>query len=589
MCLGATPEAEAMQSYPGTGAQRDEPGSVPRPWLSFYGNVPASLDYPRISLFEAIERSVRRFPDRPAFHFLGTTNTYRQLGDAVGRFSRGLAAAGLKQGDRITIALPTCPQALIAFYAAIRLGAVPVMVHPLSTAPEIAFYLRNSGSRFAVTLDAFYGKVAEARRIAPLDALILARIPDYLTPLRRIGFWLKRGRKIAPVPKDADVIWWAALVRGDAPATPHAAVGTDELAVILYSGGTTAQPKGVMLSHRNLITEGMAVLAWVGATEADRVLAVLPVFHGFGLSGLINAPLMRGAQVILVPIFSAAAVAGAIRQTQPAIIAGVPTLFDALTRDSSLQKTDLSAIRAAFSGGDSLPRPIKERFEQLVEARGGRVRLLEGYGLTEAVTAVLATPLDHYREGSIGIPLPDILAKICLPGTDLPAPDGDDGEICIAGPALMMGYLDDAAGSADALRVHRDGRTWLHTGDLGRMDADGFFYFAGRLKQLIKTSGMSVYPRQVEEVLYQHPAVLEACVIGIPDPALGERVTAVIVPKPGSAPQAALHQDLLDHCQERLIKWSCPREIVFRTELPKTLVGKIDIKAVRAAETASRS
>ncbi len=576
----------------GDGATRlqHDGGPAPddRPWLRFYGDVPPSLDYPRISLYEALSRSVSRFGDRPAFDFLGTTRTYRQLGAEIDRFAAGLAALGCRAGDRVTIALPTTPQALVAFYAAIRMGAVPVMIHPLSAPAEIAFYLANSRSRFAVTLDAFYAKFAEARRAAPLERLILARIPDYLSPVKRVGFWLKRGRKIARVPADAGVARWAdVMTRGGPPGEP-AAAATDDLAVILYSGGTTGQPKGVMLSHRNLISEGMGVLAWVGAGEADRVLAVLPVFHGFGLSGLINAPLMRGLQVTLVPIFSAAAVAEAVQRTRPTIIAGVPTLFDALSRDGAMQRADLSSIRAAFSGGDTLPRPVKERFERLVADRGGTVRLLEGYGLTEAVTAVIATPLHHYRDGSIGVPLPDMTAKVCRPGSETAVADGEDGEICLHGPATMLGYLDNATATAEVLRVHGDGRTWLHTGDLGRRDADGFFFLTGRLKQMIKTSGMNVYPNQVEAVLYQHPAVLEACVIGVADPAQGQRVKAVVVLRPGVTESAALGDELIAHCRARLIVWSCPREVAFRRELPKTLVGKVDARAVLAEDARSR-
>ena len=557
-----------------------------RPWLRFYGDVPASIAYPSVTLYQAVMASVRRVPDAIAYEFLGTRSTYRELGLAIDRCAAALAALGLREGDRITISMPTSPQGVIAFYAANRLGAVPSMIHPLSTAPEIEFYLKLSRSRMALTLDAFYGRFAEIRDRTPLETLILARIPDYLAPLKRLGFWLTRGRKIPRVPRDAPVHWWSDLMAQEYPEAPVATVDTHSLAAILYSGGTTGSPKGIMLSHHNFISEGMQVAAWGSLSETDRVLAVLPIFHGFGLSALVNAALMGGAQAIMVPLFSPEVVAGLMRTRRPTVIAGVPTLFDALSRDPSLRRADLSSLRAAFSGADTLPRPVKERFEEVVARQGGRVKLLEGYGLTEAVTAVMATPLDSYREGSVGIPFPDMLAKICRPASEEELPPGVEGEICLSGPPVMLGYLDDPAATAETLRRHEDGRIWLHTGDLGRMDADGFFYFSTRLKRMIKSSGFNVYPAQVEAVLYQHPAVLEACVIGLPDESQGERVKAVVVPRDRSRAGPALAQELIDHCQRQLIKWSCPRDVEFRAELPKTRIGKVDFRTLMDEERA---
>jgi long-chain acyl-CoA synthetase len=364
------------------------------------------------------------------------------------------------------------------------------------------------------------------------------------------------------------------------PAAPRAATTTHDAAAILFSGGTTDTPKGIVLSNRNLIAEGMQAAVWGGMHEDDSILAILPIFHGFGLGVCVNAAFMAGGRSILVPAFSAEVVAKLLRTKRPNLLVGVPTLFDALARDPSLARADLSCLRAAFSGADTLPKPVKERFEALVAERGGRVRLLEGYGLTEAVTAIMAMPVDEYREGSIGVPFPDMLAKICRPDTEEEVPPGEEGEICVSGPAVMLGYLDDAAATARTLRAHADGRTWLHTGDLGRMDGDGFFYFTARLKRLIKSSGFNVYPAQVEGVLYRHPLVAEACVAGVPDPAQVERVKAFVVLRDPGKAGPATEQALIEHCRAHLIKWSCPREVEFRTELPRTRVGKIDYKAL---------
>jgi long-chain acyl-CoA synthetase len=289
-----------------------------------------------------------------------------------------------------------------------------------------------------------------------------------------------------------------------------------------------------------------------------------------------------------VPTFTPKTVANLIREKRPNLIVGVPTLFEALVREPDLARADLSCLKAAFCGADTLPRPVKERFEALVVARGGHVKLLQGYGLTEAVAGIVAMPVDEYREGSIGIPLADMLAAICTPGTAVHLPPEEEGEICVSGPAVMMGYLDDPEATAQALRRHEDGRIWLHTGDLGRMDADGFFYFTTRLKRMIKSSGFNVYPTQVEDVLYAHPAVEEACVIGLPDERQMERVKAFVVPKEPAAAGPALERELIAHCHARLIKWSCPREIEFRTSLPVTRVGKIDYRKLVEEELARR-
>jgi long-chain acyl-CoA synthetase len=559
------------------------------PWLRFYGDVPETIEYPRVSLYEALRRSATARPDATAVDFLGATLTYRELLADVDRCAAALAALGLGRGDRLTVSMPTSPQGVIAFYAAGKLGAVASLIHPLSTPAEIEGYLNMSSSRIALTLDAFYGAFAEVRERTPLETLILAKISDSLPPLKKLGFWATRGRKIRSVPADAQVTWWPGLMAGRREDVAAASVDTEDLAAILYSGGTTGAPKGIMLSHRNFVSEAEQLAAWVQLNEKDVVLAALPIFHGFGLAALVNAPLLHGAKVVMVPQFSPKIVADLLRTKRPTLTAGPPTLFEALASDPSLQKADLSSLRAAFSGADTLQEPVRERFERLVSERGGTVRLLEGYGLTEAVTAIMGMPLHERRPKSIGIPFPDMLAKICEPGTTDAQPPGEEGEICVSGPAVMMGYLDNPEATAEALKEHGDGRTWLHTGDIGKTDADGFFYFTSRLKRMIKSSGFNVYPAQVEAVLYEHPAVAEACVVGIPDERQGEKVKAFVVTDKRAEPTPDLATELIEHCRDRLIKWSCPREVEFLAELPKTRVGKIDYVALVASELEAKT
>jgi len=559
-----------------------------RPWLKWYGDVPPSLSYPSGTLYQAIMATAARVPEWPAVEFLGKTVSYREFGRRIDCCADAMRAIGLRQGDRIAIAMPTSPQGIIAFYAANKLGAVPAMIHPLAAPTEIASYLNASRAHIALTLDVFYGKFAEVRPRTSLQTLILARICDDFGPFKRLGYWLTRGRKTPTVPLLPWVRWWTDLMAENHPQAPAAVVGADDPAAIVFSGGTTGTPKGIVLSSRNLVSEGIQVATWVGMHEGDSILAILPLFHGAGLGLGINAALLSGCKSILVPMFSAAIVARLIRRHRPTLMVGVPTLYDALTRDPLMATADLSCLRAAFAGADTLPRAVKERFEKLIADSGGRLKLLEGYGLTEAVTAIMASPLDHYREGSIGVPFPDMLATICQPGRTEPMAPGAEGEICVSGPAVMLGYLDDAAATAGALRTHEDGRVWLHTGDLGRMDEEGFFYFTCRLKRMIKSSGFNVYPAQVEGVLCQHPAVSQACVIGVSDEAQVERVKAFVVLKDPAGAGPEMAAQLIAHCHEHLIKWACPRDVEFRTELPLTRLGKVDFNALVKEELASR-
>ncbi len=555
-----------------------------RPWFKYYSTVPQSIDYPKVTMYESLLQSVKRVPDKIAWDFMGTVCTYKEFDDQIARCADALFHLGLKKGDTITISMPTTPQGIICFYAANKIGAIASMIHPLSTETEIEFYLTLSNSTMALTIDAFYAKFDAVMENTPCRTLILARIGDYLSPLKRFGFWLTKGRKIPKVPDDSRVFYWDHLMKSSYPRVQPARTAPDDTAVILYSGGTTGKPKGIMLSNMNFISEGMMVAAWGNLDENDAILAILPIFHGFGLGVCINAAFMGGGKSILVPQFTPELVAKLIKTKKPNFIIGVPTLYAALNKNKHFQNADLTCIKAAFCGADTLPTIVKKEFEHIVQKRGGNVKLLEGYGLTEAVTAIMATPLDHFKEGSIGVPFPDMDAKIVLENTIQEAPIGTDGEICLCGPAVMKGYLNQEQETRQVLKRHEDGNTWLHTGDIACQDADGFFYFKLRQKRMIKSSGMNVYPAQVEEILYAHPDVEETCVIGVPDKVQVERVKAFVVLKPGITPSDEKETELIDHCKKQLIKWSCPRTIEFRKKLPTTLVGKVAFKILQDEE-----
>lgn len=550
-----------------------------KPWLKFYNNVPETIDYPRVTMYEALMRSVELHPERIAYDYLDYTSTYRKFGSEIDSCANALAGIGMKKGDTITIAMPTCPQGIICFYAANKLGVVASMIHPLSTVKEITYYLNVAHSRHVLVMEEHYGKLKDVGDEVPLEALILARPSDFHPDMQKT-----ESTNRHPDPR---VHFWTDIMTASYPEAPRARMDTDEMAVILYSGGTTGFPKGIMLSNYNFISEGMMAAAWgMKAIQDLSVLVILPIFHGFGLGIACNATFMCGGKAILVPRFTPETFAELIKSKRPSYITGVPTLYDALSRNPVFQTADLSCLKTARCGADTLPRTVKERFEEIVRRQGGDVKLLEGYGLTEAVTGIMSTPFDGYREGSVGIPYPDMLAKVVKIGTTEEAAVGEEGELCVSGPAVMRGYLGQPEETAETLRKHEDGRIWLHTGDIFTMDDDGYFYFKLRLKRMITSSGMNVYPAQVEDILRQHPDVLDACVIGVPDQAQVERVKAFVILKDRSKESPEMAQSLIVHCREHLIKWSCPRDVEFRESFPLTRVGKTAYTVLEQEEVA---
>lgn len=547
-----------------------------KPWLAFYGDIPQALDYPAKTMYELVRDTASANPDRTAWVFMGSRSTYEELLGAIDECADALLSRGIGKGQTVTVSLPNCPQALILFYALNKVGAIASMIHPLSAASEIEFYLRESRSSWIVTLDAFYAAAAEGATKAGTTTIVVCSIADFLGPAMRAAFWLASGRKIAPLPRDVRILSWNDFLA--TPKTARAAekaLSPDECAVILYSGGTTGMPKGIMLSSRNFNSLGLQVGTQGPIVAGDVILSILPVFHGFGLGVCVHTFLILGGTCVLVPRFTSGEVARLVRKFRPQYLAGVPTLFEALSRDPVMATTDLSCFKLIYAGGDKLPETVKERFDAFLAAHGGRTKLFEGYGLTESVTACIATPRSAYRPGSVGIPLPDMLAKIVVPGTAEEVPPGTDGELCVSGPTLMLGYLNSPEETAATIRRHADGLDWLHTGDLCSMDADGFVYFRLRMKRIIKVSGVSVTPTLVEEVLDRHGDVAMSCVIGVPDQRKMQAIKAIVVLKDPRKAGPDMEHALIEYCAAHLIKWSVPETIEFRDALPLTRVGKV--------------
>ena len=562
--------------------------SVKAPWIKNLGGVPAHLEYFQGSMYDKVAQIAVNYPNYIAYDFMGGKVKYKDFIRKVDECARALAAIGVKEGERVTICMPNAPQAVIMFYAVNKVGAVANMVHPLSSEKEIEFYLKESASAVCITLDRFYGKFENIRGNVPLRSLILTSIKDVLSPVKRKGYYLAAGRKIKKVPANAEIVWWEKFLRdgADYHGPYHVVRKAEDPAVILYSGGTTGTTKGILLSNMNFNALSQQIIATNPMFKpGDKMLAVMPIFHGFGLGVCIHSMLSSGGRCLLIPRFNPQSYAKLLKKHKPNFIAGVPTLYEALLRLKTLNRVDLSCLKGVFSGGDSLSIELKKRFDAFLKEHNATIPVREGYGTTECVTASCLTPSHWAKEGSIGLPFPDTFYKIVKPGTEEEVPYGEEGEICLAGPTVMMEYINNSEETANTLRRHADGLTWVHTGDLGMMDEDGFIYFRQRIKRMIVTSGYNVYPSQIENVLDAHEYVHMSCVIGVPDPLKMQKVVAFVVLKPGlKVSQEEAKEAILEHCSKYVAKYAMPADIQFRDDMPKTLVGKVAYRILEEGE-----
>ena len=562
--------------------------SVKAPWIKNLGGVPAHLEYFQGSMYDKIAQIAVNYPDYIAYDFMGDKVKYKDFIRKVDECARALAAIGVKEGERVTICMPNAPQAVIMFYAVNKVGAIANMVHPLSSEKEIEFYLKESASVVCITLDQFYGKFENIRGNVPLRSLILTSIKDVLSPIKKKGYYLAQGRKLKKVPANAEIVWWEKFLRdGTNYHGPfHVERKSEDPAVILYSGGTTGTTKGILLSNMNFNALSQQIIATNPMFKpGDKMLAVMPIFHGFGLGVCIHSMLANGGRCLLIPRFNPESYAKLLKKHKPNFIAGVPTLYEALLRIKTLDRVDLSCLKGVFSGGDSLSIELKKRFDAFLKEHNATIPVREGYGTTECVTASCLTPSHWAKEGSIGLPFPDTFYKIVKPGTEDEMPYGEEGEICLAGPTVMMEYINNPEETANTLRRHADVLTWVHTGDLGMMDEDGFVYFRQRIKRMIVTNGYNVYPSQIENVLDAHEYVHMSCVIGVPDPLKMQKVVAFVVLKPGlKVSQEEAKEAILEHCSKYVAKYAMPADIQFRDDMPKTLVGKVAYRILEEGE-----
>ena len=555
------------------------------------GDVPMHLDYFEGSMFEMLEQVALKYPGHIAYDFMGKSTTYKKLVQEVETCAKALKTIGVREGDRVTIAMPNCPQAICLFYAVNLVGGIANMIHPLSAEKEIEFYLNESGSVTAITLDQFYHKFEAIRKNTKVVNIIIASIRDALAQPIRTGYMLTEGRKIRKIPADAPVIRWKEFMALSKCCFYEYKVSraADDPAVILYSGGTTGTTKGIVLTNKNFNALSEQVIAANPMFRpGDKMLAAMPVFHGFGLGVCIHTMLTQGGRCILVPRFTPKTYAKDLVKNRCNFVAGVPTLYEALLRLKDMEGADLSCLKGVFSGGDSLSIELKKKMDKFLYDHKATVQVREGYGTTETVTACCLTPQHMFKEGSIGLPFPDTYIKIVEPGTDRELPYGEEGEILLAGPTVMKEYMHHPQETAQTLRAHSDGLTWVYTGDLGRMDEQGFVYFRGRAKRMIVTSGYNVYPAQIENILDAHEFVQMSCVIGIPDSYKMQKVKAFVKLAAGVEANEETKKAILDHCRKHVAKYAMPCDVEFREEMPKTLVGKVAYRVLEEEEMAKQ-
>ena len=558
-----------------------------RPWLANYPDgVPKSVaPYPERSLFSLLEDAAARHPNAPAVTFvapgapLSKTITYGELLRQVERFSAALAHLGVRRGDRVGLVLPNCPQYVIGYYATIRLGAVIVGNNPLYTERELSHQLKDAGIEVLVTLDVLYPNVAEVRDEVGLREVVVGSVTDYLpfpvnklAPRRMKKEALHHGEPWPPVPPGDKVRWWSELMKAPYPAQPVAEVDAkNDLAGLIYTGGTTGLSKGAMLTHHNLVSNVMQGAAWFPDLKEGQegVMCVIPFFHSYGMTVAMNIGIFKAGNMVLQPRPDIETTLKAIQKQKPTLFPGVPRLYISINEDKRTANYDLKSIRACLSGAAPLPLAVAEKFESITGSK-----VVEGYGLTETSPITHANPIYGKRkEGSIGLPVPDTDCKIVdLDDWTKEVEPGWEGELIIAGPQVMHGYFNRPDETAGMIKTAGNGTRWLLTGDIARMDEEGYFFIVDRKKDMILVSGFNVYPTDIEQVLYRHPAVAKVCVAGVPDTTTGEAVKAYVVLREGIG---ATQEEIIAFARESLTGYRVPKLIEFRDSLPETLVGKV--------------
>lgn len=562
------------------------------PWLKYYqeDNIPEHLEYPDCSIVDMIMQSAEKWPDNVAYSYYGHKVTYKNFIKKIEKAARALKNYGVKEGDRVTICMPNTPEGITMVYAVNMVGAVCNMVHPLSSEKELEYYIKVAESKYVLVIDAVFDKIYRLRDVASLERIIVVRPSDGLGFLKQRLYKLLHVKKVKLPANDARVVLWEDFIANSYfyQGNYHEERSGEDLAVIMYSGGTTGAPKAVMLSNLNINAESICDATMIRQiTPGATVLSILPLFHCFGLGVCIHTPLCKGMGCILIPAFSHKQFADIIRKNEPNFIVGVPTLYEALV-NTKLKPSELKSVTAVICGGDALTQTLRDKVNTYLSEHGSSAKIRVGYGLTEGSGAVCLSPENSFSDGIIGVPLPDTDFKIVKTDTMQELPAGEEGEICLSGPLTMMGYLGDEAETAKVLRPHDDGKIWLHTGDLGRLGEDGLIYFAQRLKRMIVSSGYNIYPTHLESIINSHEAVLTSTVIGVDHPYKGQVPKAFVVLKPGYKAGKKTEREIRELLERNVPIYALPTSYEFRDKLPKTLVGKVAFRELEKEEKSKK-
>lgn len=557
------------------------------PWLDYYSKEDKKIKFTDKNIYEYLKYMVGEDKDFIALNYFGNRISYNTMFEKIEQTSRALRSLGVKQGDIVTICMPNTPEAVITFYACNNIGAVADMIHPLSSAVQVKRYLNESKSRILLLIDVAYDRVKDILCETSVYKTIIASAKDSMPLTMNIAYQITRGIKVKKPKFDQDFITWRDfLLRGLTYNKPYINnMKSKDVAIILHSGGTTGYPKGIMISNYNFNAE--AQQGSINVCEVrpkDKIITILPIFHGFGLCISIHCPLCLRVETILIPEFDNKRFHKIMKNYKPNVIAGVPTLWEAMLDNKKFDDVDLSSLKYMISGGDYLTIPMERKINNFLHTHNAKICISKGYGMTESVAASAYTFEGTNEPGSIGIPMIGNSFCICDPQTNEVLPFGMEGEICVNGPTVMIGYYNNKEETKKVLKKHKDGKTWLHTGDIGYITPDGIIYFTQRLKRMIVSSGFNVYPNMIEEVIEKHPDVKKCCVIGIPHPYKMEVPKAFITLNKKAKANSKLKKELKELCKQELAAYSIPKEYEFRDELPKTLYGKIDFKRLEKEE-----
>ncbi len=533
------------------------------------------LDYPDCSLYKFMADNAQKYPEYNALEYFGRKISYFRLIEEIKICANALTTLGIKQGDAVSVCLPNIPQAVIAFYAINKIGAIANMIHPMSAENEILHYLNVSKSKMIIAIDLISEKINNVLSGTAVENTVLVSVKDYMPAFMKLAYSLTNRHKIACSDKIMNWQGFMSLANNNIKEIHYNGKG-NECAVILYSGGTTGKPKGIMLSNLNFNALALQSIEGCGCLEkGDRVLSVMPVFHGFGLGVCIHTVLNFGGTAIILPKFRADEFHKLLFKYKPNVIAGVPAIYESFIRSRAFEGKDLSYLKCVISGGDSLSSATKEKLNRILSEHGCHAGVREGYGLTECVTGSCLIPENSDKTESVGLPYADTFYMIADPQSGEQLPNGETGEIVLRGPTVMLGYLNEPEETAKTLKKHDDGYTWLHTGDLGCMDDEGYVYFRQRLKRVIISGGYNIYPQTIENVIDSHPAVLMCAVVGVPDKIMGQKVKAYVLLSDENTNKEQIRNELLKLMEKNIARYAQPRELVFVKSLPKTLVGKI--------------